>query len=254
MMKISFKKGMIAAGGSALLIVLTTGATSDEQPGSDVHSVHYRVSVSSQYSKPLSERTGAWTCVGALSGQNMSPAASGHCKPHQSWCWTLKPGAGRSTWMGGFKYGFGRKKLGTVEVFYEVALNGRESVSKPVRFVSTGNVRHVITEGDRLFYDSNHTAGKPISPRVDDSYLHHPANVAARKAVEWPGGYDAFEKSPVRYGAVIHTWTWNVAGYPSTWFVFGKSIHYYFRGKRAFFFKQWQKHLGAQPVGWGANG
>jgi len=68
------------------------------------------------------------------------------------------------------------------------------------------------------------------------------------------GGYDAFEKSPVHYGAVIHTWTWNVPGYSTTWFVFGKSIHYYFRGKRAFFFKQWQKHLGDQPVGWGANG
>ena len=248
------KKGLVTVSGSALLIVLTAGATSNDQSGNGAHSAHEQRSAASQCSKPVSQRVGGWICAGSLSSRGVTGAASGHCKPHQSWCWTLKPGAGRSTWMGAFKYGFGRKRLGIAEVFYEVALNGRESVSKPVRFISTARVRNVITEGDRLFYDSNHPAGQPITPRVDESYLHHPANVPARSAVEWPGGYDAFEKAPVHYGAVIHTWTWNVAGYSSTWFVFGKSIHYYFRGKRAFFFKQWQKHLGAQPVGWGANG
>jgi len=252
-MRFLVKKGLVTVGGSALLIVLTTGATSNDQSGNGAHS-HDQHSTASQCSKPVSQRVGGWICVGALSSRGVAGAASGHCKPHQSWCWTLKPGSGRSTWMGSFKYGFGRKRLGIADVFYEVALNGRESVSKPVRFISTGRVRNVITEGDRLFYDSNHPAGQPITPRVDESHLHHPANVPARSAVEWPGGYDAFEKAPVHYGAVIHTWTWNVAGYSSTWFVFGKSIHYYFRGKRAFFFKQWQKHLGAQPVGWGANG
>jgi hypothetical protein len=155
--------------------------------------------------------------------------------------------------MGSFRYGLGRKKLGVAEVYFLVALSGRDSVSKPVRFISTGAVRHVIMEGDRLFYDGNWPAGHPISPPVHESYLHHPASVPAGSAVEWSGGYHAFEKAPVHYGAVVHTWTWNVAGYSATWFVFAKSIHYYFRGKSAFFFKKWQKHLGKDPVGWGVN-
>jgi hypothetical protein len=52
---------------------------------------------------------------------------------------------------------------------------------------------------------------------------------------------------------VIHTWTWNVRGYPGTWFVFAKSIHYFFRGKSAFFYKRWQKRLGMDPVSSGWN-
>lgn len=126
-------------------------------------------------------------------------------------------------------------------------------MSDPVRFVSTGDVRHLIVEGDRLFYDANWPAGHAISPPVHESYLHHPATVPASTVVVWPGGYEAFEKAPVHYGAVVHTWTWNVSGYRSSWFVFAKSIHYYFRGKSAFFFKRWQKHLGKDPVGWGVN-
>lgn len=141
-----------------------------------------------------------------------------------------------------------------VKLYYEVALSGRKSESKPVRFISTGAVRNVVMFGDRLFYDSNWPAGHPISPRVDESHLHHPADVPADAVVLWPRGYVAIEKAPVHYGAVVHTWKWQVSGYTSTWFVFAKSIHYYFRGVRAFFFKQWKRHLGKQPVGWGVYG
>jgi hypothetical protein len=114
-------------------------------------------------------------------------------------------------------------------------------------------VRNVILKGDRLFYDVHWPAGHPISPRVDESHLHQPLSVPARSTVEWPGGYEAFEKAPVHVGAVMHTWTWNVAGSSATWFIFAKSIHYFFKGKSAFFYKRWQKRLGTQPVGWGVN-
>lgn len=179
--------------------------------------------------------------------------ATGHCQPHQAWCWFLVPGAGRSTWTGRFAYGYGKKTLGKATLYYEVALHGRRSKSDPVRFESSAAVRHLIIKGDRLYYDSNSPAGHSISPGVRESYLHHPATVPARTLVVWPGGYEAFEKAPVHVGAVIHTWTWNVRGYPGTWFVFAKSIHYFFRGKSAFFYKRWRKRLGQNPVGWGRN-
>jgi len=202
----------------------------------------------------MARRTGGWLCPASLPASGVAPAATGHCKPHESWCWYLVPGAGRSTWAGQFKYGFGKKPLGKVSLYYEVALSGRKSESKPVRLVPSGAVRNVVITGDRLFYDSNWPAGHPISPRVNESYLHHPPGVASNAVVLWPGGYAAIEKAPVHYGAIIHTWKWHVSGYSSTWFVFAKSIHYYFRGVRAFFFKQWKRHLGQQPVGWGVYG
>lgn len=149
-MMLSAKKGLVTMVGSALLIGFTTGATSNGQLGNDAHASHSQHRTSSQCSKPMSERVGGWICPGVLSSRDMAPAASGHCKPHQSWCWTLDPQAGRSTWMGSFKYGLGRTNLGVVEVFFLVALSGRRSLSKPVRFVPTGAVRHVIMEGDRL--------------------------------------------------------------------------------------------------------
>lgn len=170
-------------------------------------------SSANQCSMTVTKRTGNWTCATSLPASGASSAATGHCKPHQAWCWYLVPGGGRSTWTGRFAYGHGRKTLGKITLYFEVALHGRRSVSKPVRFESTGEVRHLIIEGDRLFYDSNWPAGHPISPRVHESYLHHPATVAPNTLVVWPGGNEAFEKAPVHVGAVIHTWTWNVSGY-----------------------------------------
>ena len=138
-------------------------------------------------------------------------------------------------------------------MYFLVALNGRRSLSKPVSFQSTGPVRNVIFKGDRLFYDGNWPAGHPITPHVNESHLHQPLSVPARSTVEWPGGYEAFEKAPVHVGAVMHTWTWQIAGNSATWFIFAKSIHYFFKGKSAFFYKRWQKRLGSQPVGWGVQ-
>ncbi len=51
-------------------------------------------------------------------------------------------------------------------LYYEVALSGRKSESKPVRFLSSGAVRNVVMFGDRLFYDSNWPAGHPISSQA----------------------------------------------------------------------------------------
>jgi hypothetical protein len=251
-MTISHNKGLVSVAVCALAVLTISAASaSPDRSGADTRqSPRARVN---QCSMAVSKRKGGWACGMPGSAAGTLSATAEHCKPHQSWCWHLDPEAGRSTWMGQFRYGYGKKTLGTLSVYFLVALSGRESRSKPVRFVASGAVRHVIVEGDRLFYDANWPAGHPINPRVDESHLHHPANVPVRAVVQWPGGYDAFEKSPVHYGAVIHTWTWNVSGYAGTWYVFAKSIHYYFRGKSAFFFKRWQKHLGQQPVGYGWN-
>jgi hypothetical protein len=111
-MKFLVKKGLVTACGLALLAVLTTGATNNGQLRDTARPAHSQYRASSQCSQPLSERVGGWICAVGLSSWDLAPEASGHCKPHQSWCWTLEPQAGRSTWMGSFKYGLGRKKLG----------------------------------------------------------------------------------------------------------------------------------------------
>ncbi len=222
-MMLRARKGLVVLGGSALLIALTTGATSNGQTGGGTHSARSQHGTASQCSKPLNQRVGGWVCPSGLSNADTASAASPHCKPHQSWCWTLEKAAGRSTWTGKFKYGLGKKNLGVATVHFLVALNGRHSLSKPVSSTSTGAVRNVILKGDRLFYDGNWPAGHPITPPVDESHLHQPLSVPARSTVEWPRGYAAFEKAPVHVGAVMHTWTWQIAGNSATWFIFAKS-------------------------------
>jgi hypothetical protein len=87
--------------------------------------------------------------------------------------------------------GYGDTQLGKVTLFFQVSLNGRRSVSRPVRFESTIGVRDLVIEGNRLYYDSNWPAGHPVSPSV---FAHHSSgNVVGGELAQWaPNGYKAY--------------------------------------------------------------
>ena len=180
----------------------------------------------SQCARPLAERTGNWLCLATPAAQahaarsvNDEMPASGYCKI--SGCWYVSSVTDSEYSATGY-FGYGSRQLGKVTLFFRVRLNGVTSVSKPVRFESTIGVRDLVMEGDRLYYDKNWPQGHPVSPRV---FAHHSCgNVNGDRLAQWtPNGYRA-KPPPVYVGSVWHQWSWQMAGYPGTWFFYATSV------------------------------
>lgn len=162
---------------------------------------------------------------------------------------------GIAEWQTTGVFGRGMRVLGHFKAGFTARLNGRRSTSRPVRFLATTEVSHVLMEGNRYYYDSSWPQGHHVRPSVYDNYLHTPNVVPADNQIEWPGfGYEAFQEHPVQVGAVFAQWKWRKPGAPGHWYLYAKSVHYYFRGKNAHYYKQWKNRLGQLPSGIGGVG
>jgi len=223
---------------------LTTART---HPGAAV-----RTAGQSQCAKPLADRVGNWLCPATEAAQaqavQVDSGESGYCTT--SGCWYVDSAA-ISEYEGTADFGYGGRQLGKVTVFFRVRLNGVVSTSKPVRFESTIGVRDLVMEGDRYYYDHNWPGGHPVSPSV---FAHHNCgNVTGGKLALWtPNGYKA-KPDPVYVGSVWHEWSWQMAGYPGTWYYYATSvlIHRIAHGDIYHFGND--KNLGQDPAGGGWN-
>lgn len=144
-------------------------------------------STQAQCGRPVGERAGAWLCMvtpavqaQAARAADVGLPASGYCKI--SGCWYVSSVTNSEYSATGY-FGYGDTQLGKVTLFFQVRLNGRQSVSRPVRFESTIGVRDLVIEGNRLYYDSDWPAGDPVSPSV---FAHHSSGTS--RATNWPSG------------------------------------------------------------------
>lgn len=239
----------LIAGGSLASAVPAVASTGQAHAGTGS-------SVTAQCAKPLDARSGAWICNQTPAGTLRAAASTGYCKLNQG-CWSLDSSAGSASWGWFVEYGYGETVLGVNFVSFTTTLSGRQSVSK-VLFDPTTAVYNLVEEGNRLSYSSRYPAGTPIRPSVYEFHDFYPFVLPGEKIVEWPhGGYIAFEKVPISNGAVKIQWNWGKTDYPGTWWIYAKSIHYYYRTYKgrltnaAFFYKNWQKLLGELPVAYG---
>ena len=187
-------------------------------------------------SKPLSARTGNWMCMDSAAEQRehyarASPSAAsisddpGTCTVQGCWhsyatTWSDYVGAG--------SFGYGDTVLGDADTYFDLNLNGSQSISKPVRFMPSVGVSSVIMEGERLYYSSAQPTGKPVSPSTYSFY--QTGAIGPYQAALWsPNGYKGYENT-VSTGGVVHQWTWTMAEFPGSWWVFAKSVRFHKRG------------------------
>ena len=213
-------------------------------------------STQAQCGRSAGERAGAWLCMApqavqaqAARAADVGLPASRYCKI--SGCWHVSSVTNSEYSATGY-FGYGDRQLGKVTLFFQVSLNGRQSVSKPVRFESTIGVRDLVIEGNRLYYDSNWPAGHPVSPSV---FAHHSSgNVTGGKLAQWtPNGYKAFPP-PAYVGSVWHQWSWQMAGYPGTWYFYATSVLIYRINQGSIYHFGSDEELGQNPAGSGWNG
>lgn len=209
----------------------------------------------SQCARPLAGRTGNWLCLATQTAQaqaaravNGELPASGYCKV--SGCWYVNSVTDSEYSATGY-FGYGDTQLGKVTLFFRVRLTGVVSVSKPVRFESTIGVRDLVMEGNRLYYDKKWPAGHPVSPSV---FAHHSCgNVTGGKLAQWtPNGYKA-KPAAVSVGSVWHQWSWQMAGYPGTWYFYATSVLIHRISHGGVYHFGSDKNLGQNPAGGGYN-
>jgi hypothetical protein len=65
-------------------------------------------------------------------------------------CWDVFSSVESNFFTSG-SFGFEGRPLGEVAAYYNVNLNGGQSISKPVQFTATASVSTLFIEGDRLY-------------------------------------------------------------------------------------------------------
>ncbi|WP_146877556.1 hypothetical protein [Actinomadura madurae] len=244
MRPISFIPRTVAAAGAIGLFVTAAPASAQtspsEAPGDTTGHRVYRDYLASptqrtarpdQCDKPVNQRTGNWFCAPPRDQQIRqnrvhNPRLSvrdGHCEALG--CWNVYSSVESNFSANGW-FGYGDTTLGTVNFYYDVKLNGGQSVSKPVGFSASRNLASLVFEGERLYYSPAHPEGNPV--RNGDTYnFTDKGPLPAGPTVFWtPNGYKAFEDT-VQTGSVVHQATWTVSGYPGRWYIFGKSVRFH---------------------------
>lgn len=256
---------IVAAAAVAVLAITpaaqaaSSSATSTASSGAD------------QCSLSVSKRSGAWICDGTASetaalrdkldrlglrkkarsatAQASSASAavtplsvptSSYC-PHTGACWA-QYSLTDSDFYGTADYGYGTKPLGIISYYFEVKLNGAQTISKPVWFQSSRGLKQVTFEGERLYISAAHPEGNPVSPSTYSVY-GPVTNVPAGAQTSWtPSGYKSYENT-TQWVSVVHEVTWEdpSSSYPGHWHWYAKSIKakrigsgiYYFQGATA---------------------
>lgn len=188
----------------------------------------------------LAELRRKLTRMGILHQRDAAATPQEYC-PHQGACWT-QYSVTDSDFAGTGIYGYGSTGLGTAELYFEVKMNGAQTISKPVYFSSTRGIKSLTMEGERLYLSSAHPDGRPVSPSTYSPY--GPINnIGAGVKTYWrPNGYKSYENTTA-WATVVHeaTWTDPSSQYPGRWYYFAKCIKlkrqssgaYYFQGSSA---------------------
>lgn len=162
-------------------------------------------------------------------------------------CWNVYSGT-LSDFSGSGYFGHGPATLGKVELYYQVSLNGGQSISKPVQFTATTGVASLEIEGDRLYYSKDHPEGKPVNDGNKFAF-YTKRNISAHDTVQWlPNGYKAYEPT-VQHGSVAHEWVWTMAEFPGNWYFYAKSVKFD-KTQSSYRFGS-STYLGDDPVGSG---
>jgi hypothetical protein len=258
-----FTAGLIASAGMVAATVFTSGAASAAQPHNHGYSAYVQIAVSgqSQCAKPVAQRTGRWMCLAGQQAQvrsyrayraarpAMAPADTGGTCTAQG-CWDVYSTTDSDFFTTGY-YGFGGTPLGSAEMYYEVKLNGAQSISKPVQFTATTAVSSLVFEGERLYYSPAHPEGNGVNGGASMSFTA-PKPYAAGVTAQWlPNGYKAYENT-VHVGGVVHQWTWTLYDYPGSWYLFAKSVKFDRHPSSAVIYQFGSPtYLGKDPVGAG---
>jgi hypothetical protein len=195
----------------------------------------------------LSKRTGHWACLTSDASASAIPQEQGKCLVDAG-CWYVLSSTSSEYETTGY-YGYGDKRLGVAKLFFNVILRGYQSVSK-VRFESTGAVSSLFMTGERLYWDKANPECHEDSPSTFKFIDFGP--VRADKQEQWPGDGYVASQSTVHVASVLHGWTWTVADYPGTWYIYAKSVKFLLDEKDRGYRYESVEHLCALPVtaGW----
>lgn len=258
-MEILRGSAMLAALTASVLGIASPSAAASQQlaPSRNYATPQSAVAVSQeQCAKPIKHRRANWACFVTQSistrasrpGDTRSNSARqiGYCNIQA--CWDVYT-VTYSDFETRIVFGFNDQELGQAICVFEVTLNGAQSISSPVAFTPTTTVSSLTMEGDRLYYSPAHPEGAPVRPSVYNFYTRGP--VAQAERAEWiPNGYKAYENT-VQTGSVVHQWTWTMAEYPGTWWVYGKSVKFDLTSSSYRFGSP--NYLGQQPTEAGYN-
>jgi hypothetical protein len=149
-------------------------------------------------------------------------------------------------------FGVAGQTLGTVSFYVDWQITGASTVSRPVRWSTTSATVGVLWSGDLI-----NAAKGVVGTQVPGAFAPYVLGSAAPSVqYTWnPNGYKSYDNTMYDHSQV-HEFTWSVAGYPGSWYVYVKSIsaHTSALGTGAIY--RFRSDLGtpASPYGGGYNG
>jgi hypothetical protein len=147
-------------------------------------------------------------------------AALGYCTV--AGCWD-KIDTGHSTFTGTGSYGYGRTKLGDVELYYKVTTRGSRITTYPFWFSSSRGTKDIILSAEYLYLSSRYPGGQSQSPRQygQKSFASRAAGISS----QWPSpGFDKYDSVAWVTLAGEATWSDPSSSYPGSWYTWAKSI------------------------------
>lgn len=193
------------------------GSAAKAAPYQDYLGAAQNASAADQCAKPVSQRTGAWLCVGTKATL-ASPQSTGFC--NFAGCYTEYDNRHIDFNSNTDYWGYGGHNIGTVQFFLEWSLDGGYAITaKPVRLTTSTPVTNVHFIGD-LFNPPPGATGTEVPGKYYASSAGNSSGV-----ISWPfpdQGYTAWDQQNFNHTCVIEA-TWSLPDYPGYWYVYAKS-------------------------------
>jgi hypothetical protein len=190
----------------------------------------------------LAERAGSWTCPtttrssaqkavrhaqqdlgsSGVSDADVSAVAAAAAYCTVAGCWDQIDSA-HSTFTGTGSYGYGRTKLGDVELYYKITTSGSRITTYPFWFSSSRGTKNIILSAEYLYLSTQYPGGNSQNPRQYDQKSF--ASKAAGISSQWPS--TGFVKNDTVAWVTLAgeaTWSDPSSSYPGSWYTWAKSI------------------------------
>lgn len=175
-------------------------------------------------------------------------------------CWSEGVDNAHAVYSGQGLYGYGKTYLGTMHLYYKIALSGRKATSNPYTVFDSRGFRNLRMLGDRRYLSNTYPGGMTLDSGAHKQYYTKYSITNSMQNVYFI--YDA-TNGYVSYGSGeawaihYHAFSWKdpSSAYPGTWSQWSKSPKMQKQSSGAYYFYVSGGHLTmpAAPDGGGYN-
>jgi hypothetical protein len=121
------------------------------------------------------------------------------------------------------EYGYGKTKLGDVELYFKVTTSGSKITTYPFWFSSSRGTKNIILSAEYLYMSKAYPGGHSQDPRQYDQKSWDSGSGGI--STQWPKPGIAYRDSVYKVTVAAEaTWQDYSSQYPGSWYMWGKSL------------------------------